>query len=244
MLSHTHTLLSHTAAAVLISPSPPYTPPCLQTLSTPPLCVTPLPLPSPFFSHNSPSEHFAWLSSLLFLKNNAALGTLPLLTLSIHRFLSCCCFFFPVSLPTFPFTLSSALLSLSSSVTPPFPPSPSGLEEDYVKQGSDPSMCHYLVPQVPTKGQASPFLPPSLIHSHVPPTFSSEAVCAEAMDIVSSTVSSAVISLNSMLKFIWFDWFCCVLYIISRFSLFAGARRGGEVLQVLQFLATSNKYAY
>lgn len=168
VISHTHTLLSHTAAAVLISPSPPYTPPCLQTLSTPPLCVTPLPLPSPFFSHNSPSEHFAWLSSLLFLKNNAMLGTLPLLTLSIHRFLSCCCFFSCLSpylsVHTFFCTLRS--LSLSSSVTPPFPPSPSGLEEDYVKQGSDPSMCHYLVPQVPTKGQASPFLPPSLPPSY------------------------------------------------------------------------------
>lgn len=126
VISHTHTLLSHTAAAVLISPSPPYTPPCLQTLSTPPLCVTPLPLPSPFFSHNSPSEHFAWLSSLLFLKNNAALGTLPLLTLSIHRFLSCCCFFFlSLSLPFrshfllhFAFSLSLFVCDSSFSSVP------------------------------------------------------------------------------------------------------------------------------
>ncbi|CAB1439836.1 unnamed protein product [Pleuronectes platessa] len=31
---------------------------------------------------------------------------------------------------------------------------PAGQENDYAKQGSDPSMCHQLVPQVPSEGQA------------------------------------------------------------------------------------------
>lgn len=125
---------------------------------SPSLTLSPHPLSLFIISPPTDSSQFLHLSAL----HRSALYSSPFLRI-MHRLA------FILQFPLFPLLYFSTLsfsflclcLCLLSSVSLPLSPalSSSGQENDYAKQDWDPSMCHQLVPQVPSEGQPTP--PPS-----------------------------------------------------------------------------------
>lgn len=101
------------------------------------------------------SERFASLSFLLFFSCLRIMHH-PVFWLS-HRTV------FALKCPPCPYSISSLCVFLLSFVCLFLPLllslSSSGQENDYAKQDLDPSMCHRLAPQVPSKGPSPPPTP-------------------------------------------------------------------------------------